>query len=125
MKEFRHPPTRGIKYCSILLWIESMIIFSLIPLTIFSEINTNTETEKVTFGISFLAVSALCFIAGMKLREAKKWAWIASITICFFSLGSPLFPFCLVALIILFKKNSVMYFTLPHIPNKKGANQSG
>lgn len=125
MKEFKHPPTRGIKYCSILLWIECIILLTLPPLAFFGSSNSNTFEEKVIYSAIFIALGILGLIAGKKLREAKKWAWVTAISFFFMTLASPVLPFCAVALYILFKKESVMYFTLPHIPSKARSDQDG
>lgn len=119
MKEFKHPPTRGIKYCSILLWIESIVLLALPPLAFFGSSNSNTLEGKVIYSVIFIALGILGLITGKKLREAKKWAWVTAISFFFITLGSPFLPFCAVALYILFKKESVMYFTLPHVLAKK------
>ena len=119
MKEFKHPPTKGIKYCSVLLWIESALLLALPLLAFFSESNTNTLNEKITYSVVFVALGILGLIAGKKLREAKKWAWVTAISFFFITLGSPLLPFCAVALYFMFKEESVMYFTLPHIPKDR------
>jgi hypothetical protein len=119
MKEFKHPPTKGIKYCSILLWIESALILALPPLAFFSASNSNTLNEKIIYSVVFFALGILGLIAGKKLREAKKWAWVTAISFFFITLGSPLLPFCAVALYFMFKKESVMYFTLPHVPRSQ------
>ena len=124
MKEFKHPPTSGIKYCSILIWIQSLIFLAFAPFAFLSQSNTNTMKEKFIYSAIFIAIGILGLISGNKLREAQKWAWITAITFSFLTLGSPFLPFSALALYFLFKKNSVMYFTLPHIPNKNGANQS-
>lgn len=67
------------------------------------------------------ALGILGLIAGKQLRAAKKWAWVAAISFFFVTLGSPFLPFSALGLYFLFKKDSVMYFTLPHIP---AGNQS-
>ncbi len=119
MKEFKHPPTKGIKYCSVLLWIESALLLALLPLAFFSASNSNTLNEKIIYSVVFVALGILGLIAGKKLREAKKWAWVTAISFFFITLGSPLLPFCAVALYFMFKEESVMYFTLPHIPKDR------
>jgi uncharacterized membrane protein HdeD (DUF308 family) len=124
MKEFKHPPTKGIKYCSILLWIESALLLAL-PLTFLSASNSNALTEKITFSVVFVALGILALITGKKLREAKKWAWVTAISLFFITLGSPFLPFCALALYFLFKKESVMYFTLPHIPKGNQSEPDG
>ena len=119
MKEFKHPPTKGIKYCSVLLWIVSALLLALPSLAFCSASNSNTLNEKIIHSVVFVALGILGLIAGKKLREAKKWAWVTAISFFFITLGSPLLPFCAVALYFLFKKESVMYFTLPHIPKNQ------
>jgi hypothetical protein len=124
MKEFKHPPNSGIKYCSILIWVESLIFLALVPFAFFSQSNTNSLKEKIIYSVIFIAIGTLGLIAGKRLKEAKKWAWITAITFSFLTLGSPFLPFSALALYFLFEKNSVMYFTLPHIPNQNGANKA-
>lgn len=118
MKEFKHPPTKGIKYCSILLWVQALF-FLLLPLAFISGSNSNTLQEQITSVLILSALGMLGLIAGKKLREAKKWAWVAAISYFFVTLGSPFLPFSALGLYFLFRKDSVMYFTLPHIPIKK------
>jgi len=125
MKEFKHPPTKGIKYCSILLWIESIFLLALALLTFLSSSNSNTLEEKVIYSVIALALGIVGLVAGKKLREAQKWAWVTAISFFFITLGSPFLPFSAVGLYILFKKDSVMYFTLPHIPSKARSDQDG
>ena len=71
MKEFKHPPTKGIKYCSVLLWIESALLLALLPLAFFSASNSNTLNEKIIYSVVFVALGILGLIAGKKLREAN------------------------------------------------------
>jgi len=104
--------------------MESLIFLALVPFTFFSQSNTNSMKEKIIYSAVLIAIGTLGLIAGKKLKEAKRWAWITVITFSFLTLGSPFLPFSALAIYFLFKKNSVMYFTLPHIPNKNGANQS-
>jgi len=118
MREFKHPPSKGIKYCSILLWVQSAF-FLLLPLTFFGGSNSNSLQEQITSTVILLALGVLALIAGRKLKEAKKWAWVAAISFCFVTLGSPSLPFSALGLYFLFKKESMMYFTLPHIPKNQ------
>jgi cell division protein FtsW (lipid II flippase) len=124
MNEFRHPPTKGIKYCAILLWTESAMFLALALMTVLSESNGNTFREKIMFACFFCALAILALITGKKITEAKKWAWVTAICFFFITLGSPLLPFCALALYFLFKKESVMYFTLTHVP-KNRSDQGG
>ena len=123
MREFKHPPSKGIKYCSILLWVQSAF-YLLLPVTFLVGSNSNSFQEQITSSVILSILGILALIAGKKLREAKKWAWVAAISFCFVSLGSPFLPFGALALYFLFKKESIMYFTLPHIP-KNHSEQGG
>ena len=95
------------------------MFLALALMTFLSESNGNTFREKIMFAGFFSALAILALITGKKLTAAKKWAWVTAICFFFITLGSPLLPFCALALYFLFKKESVMYFTLPHVPRNQ------
>lgn len=108
----------------ILLGVEAASLIGIILLAAFSETNSNTIEEKITYGISFSAVAGFMIFTALKMKEAKKWAWVSAIIIFVLSLGGPFFPFAIAALVILFRKNIVAYFTQAHIPPNQAVNQS-
>jgi chromate transport protein ChrA len=112
----------------VLLWVESAFLLGLEILAFASETNSNTKEEKIIYGISFTAIALFMSLTALKMKEAKKWSWISCIVITVFFIGGPFFPFAIGALIILFRKRTIAYFTLPHIPPQdseiKGVNQS-
>lgn len=124
MNDFRYPPTRGIKYCMILLVIQTLALIAIILLALFENINSNINGEQIT-NMTFFGIAAAFMIAtALKMKEAKKWAWVSGIIIFVFSLSSPFFPLAIAALVILFRKNTVAYFTQPHIPPRQSVNKT-
>ena len=73
MKEFKHPPTKGIKYCSILLWIESVLLLALPPLAFFSASNSNTLNEKIIYSVVFIFVGILTSLADESIFTIFSW----------------------------------------------------